>query len=152
VAPEQILDRKQHRRHDGGHDAGRDLPEIELVQLQKLAEQDGVFVACATLLGLDAPVGEQLVAVVHAEDGVGIADVNDQEHGWASYIQSLPKRAPSRAPQIAATTSASWPSAATSSSALRGSTSGSSATASACTPPSSASPWLGCALANFAPR
>ena len=81
-APELVGD----AGHPGGHgDAPHVAADVQVPGLQELAQQQEQLVAGPLRVGGHAPVVEQLVAavagVVEADDGLGVADVDDQQHG-----------------------------------------------------------------------
>ena len=64
------------------------MPSIGMVGEQP-AEGQRELVGGAAGVGLDPPGALQLLAVEHAEDGVGVADVDgEQHHGRSSPMSS----------------------------------------------------------------
>ena len=87
---ERGLDRGDDRRDD---DVG-DLAGGEAVHLKEVDEEDAVLVGGLVVVGGDAPVGGELgpgiIELVEAENRVGVADVECEQHGVLSLY--LPGR------------------------------------------------------------
>ena len=58
--------------------------EAEVAQLEQPADQRAELVAGSLRLGRDAPVLAETVALEEAENGLGVADVDREEHGGAT--------------------------------------------------------------------
>jgi len=74
------------RRHDRGDGNAGDLGDVQRAQGEEVAEDDAKLVDGGVAVGGDAPVGEQgggragSGEAVEAEDRVGVADVDGEEH------------------------------------------------------------------------
>ena len=99
------FDQLDHRlvqlRHDAPHDRGGHALARDPVHREQRMQTDAVLVGGASAGALHAELMEELRAVEEAEDDVGVADVDDEEHGGRSsclpaFRGALPSR--SRAP------------------------------------------------------
>jgi len=67
------------RDRDGGDRLG-----IEALVSKQLQQQDAVLVGGLFAVALNPPVGFELFSLVDPQRGVGVSDVDDQEHVFAS--------------------------------------------------------------------
>ena len=78
-------------RHDRGDDRAVDLLERQPAQAQQRGDADRQLVGGGRSRRREAEVLHELLAAEHAEVGLGVADVDCQEHG-PGLSQSSPKR------------------------------------------------------------
>ncbi len=91
VAEETAADALENRvelGHDAGDRDGFDLAGGDGARREKLREKDAVLVGRAPQFGGDAPRVTQLVTREAAEFGLGVADVDRQEHGSSASTAS----------------------------------------------------------------
>ena len=83
-----------HRAVKGGHHRADDdsvnLAGVDAGQLQQVTRHEAVAVHGLLVIGHQAPVGQQPFTLVHAQQGVGVVDVNNQQH--SSELQPLHAR------------------------------------------------------------
>src|SRR6185437_9337188 len=75
--------------HGGGDDRAGEVREGDAAQLQEVAERGPKLVGGGLAHGGKAPVLDQVIAAEGAEVGLGVADVDDEEHG-EDYGPSAP--------------------------------------------------------------
>ena len=81
VALGQLLVLGAERRHDRGRADGVDFAEGHAAEAEHAADPLGELVAGRSGAGLEAPVLGESVAVEGAEVGLGVADVDREQHG-----------------------------------------------------------------------
>ena len=78
--------RLQRGRYDAGNDDGGDLAMIEPGDLDELNQQCAIFLGRALAIGRKAPLTELLALAIKREHRIGIADIDQKEHGTALYL------------------------------------------------------------------
>ncbi len=79
-----LLERGIQRRHNRTDDHAVNFVGIEARQREQIAREDAVFVHGLVARGSQAPVGDQFLIAKDAQHRVGIADVQSQQHQFAS--------------------------------------------------------------------
>ena len=98
----EVLDRQRavggrQRRHHRRDDHRVELAEAAAAQPQDLVVVGGELVGRGAALGGDAPLVEQLLAVVDARLGLGVPDVDREQHHRSLGVARLrPRSAPFR--------------------------------------------------------
>ncbi len=78
---EHVFDSPGQRRHDAGDDgAGEELSGNPCCR-EKIGKEDAVLVRGFFDVCGQPPMGCQGTSVIDAPDNVGVADINDEEHG-----------------------------------------------------------------------
>ena len=80
----------RHARRD--RDAVTCVVEREAVEAEELLEHERELVGRALGDGGDAPVVDQLAVVEEADDGLGVAAVDGEQHGSASFGATIGRR------------------------------------------------------------
>ena len=80
VALGQLLVLGAERRHDRGDADGVDVVEADPAEREQAGDPLGQLVAGRPGAGLEAPVLDQALAVEGAEVGLGVADVDREQH------------------------------------------------------------------------
>ena len=70
---------RSHSRTSAGTVDERQMPST-VVEVEHAAEEDAELVAGAGALGRETPVVREPVAIVEAEDGLGVADIDGEQH------------------------------------------------------------------------
>ena len=78
------FERGVERRHHGADDHAANFVGIEAGKGKEVAREDAVFVHGLIARGGQAPIGDQFGVAKNAQHRVGIADVNGQQHQFAS--------------------------------------------------------------------
>jgi hypothetical protein len=60
---------------------------VNVGEPEELMHEHGVLIDGAGLVGGDPPVAHQLLFPVHSEHGVGVSDVDDQEHKVREWLK-----------------------------------------------------------------
>ncbi len=87
VAGEQPLHGQGRGRHHRRNDGRVDPTHVQTLQLEESANEGRLLVRRALAAGFDAPVEAQGFAVEETERGVGISDVDCEEHGASRIVQ-----------------------------------------------------------------
>ena len=80
VALGQLLELAAERRHDRGDADGVDVVEGHPAEREEAGDPLGQLVAGRARAGLEAPVLDQALALEGAEVGLGVADVDREQH------------------------------------------------------------------------
>ena len=80
VAAAQVDESGGDRRHDTGKRYSRDLRPVQAVVVEQAAQEHGVFVRLFGPIGGDPPVRDPAAFAVQAEGGVGVVDIDGQQH------------------------------------------------------------------------
>ena len=81
IALGHLPERRRQPGDDRGDGHAFHVPEQRHFPMsEEIVDQREMFVAGALVVGGDAPVVCQLVILVEADDGLGVADVDDKEH------------------------------------------------------------------------
>src|SRR6058998_1295106 len=78
--PAQLVERLVHGRHDARDGDPRDVLRRDAAGAKEAEQHHAVLVRGALGLGLQAPVARQAVALVDADLGVRVADVDREQH------------------------------------------------------------------------
>ena len=79
--PPELVDGLVDGRHDARDDDAGDLGLRVARGLEEPQEEDAILVGGALTVGAQPPVPLEAVALVRADDGVGVSDVDGEEHG-----------------------------------------------------------------------
>src|SRR5262249_37740132 len=78
VDPRHLTERPIHWRHHGTDDDAADGFWIQVLQREKIAREDAVFIDSLQARSRKTPVRDQIHATEYAENAVGVSDVNRQ--------------------------------------------------------------------------
>ena len=79
-APRDLLPGRRKPGNDRGHDDLRDVVEGQPVHAEQPRHLDPQLVSGERGVGRNPPMADQLGAFKQAENGLGIADVNSEQH------------------------------------------------------------------------